>query len=171
MLFDDYVAASNNSVNDNIANAKKAATGVHQLKKLLKPVLALILNRSRKASSVAKKQQEKYYYEDDQECCCEEQEQNAANEDLEARIFEDVDCCERFAAVPVYDEEGHLDLVPVVRGQRYVPVHFARTEAGTFFWTSTTGPDCDLVFHGDENPITGNQVPELQVASDRWAQA
>lgn len=167
MLFvDDHVASSNNSINDNIANSAAVAAkksqrtcAAHQLKKLLKPIFTLLKKR------LHHKKELSYFL--DEEC-----RQNSANEELEARIFQDIDCCERFAAVPVFHgEDAQVDLLPVTRGQRYVPVHFARTDAGTFFWTSTTAPDCDLVFHGDENPITNHQTPELQVPSDRWAQA
>ncbi|KAJ8927075.1 hypothetical protein NQ314_020502 [Rhamnusium bicolor] len=95
---------------------------------------------------------------------------NIANEILENELFEEIDGCDDFAAVPVYDN-GEMAILPVFRGQKYIPVHFARTEAGTFFWTSVSGPDADIACHGDKNAICKYQTPELQVPCDRWAQA
>jgi len=156
----DYVTSSNNSINDNKVNAKRARSTAHQIKQLLRPILALL--KTHKRSTYKKTAQP------DEDVS--EADQNSANELLEARIFEEVDACDDFAAVPVYTE-GHMDLLQVFRGQRYIPVHFARTEAGTFFWTSIVGPDCDISPLGDKNRITEYQIPELQVACDRWAQA
>lgn len=158
MLSDDFLVSSNNSANDNRINAKRARSKVHQLKQLLRPVLALL--RTHKKNSYKKNRQ---VVDDEDEIG-----QNDANELLEARLCEEIDECDDFAAVPVY-ADGHLDLMQVFRGQRYIPVHFARTQAGTFFWTSIVGADCDLASEGDQNRITEFQKPEVQ--SDRWAQA
>ncbi|KAF5291557.1 hypothetical protein FQR65_LT01870 [Abscondita terminalis] len=141
-------------------NAKKARSTSHQIKRLLKPLLDLLKNHKR---STYKKTVQPEDYD-------EEISQNMANELLESRIFEEVDSCDDFDAVPVYND-GHVDLLQVFRGQRYIPVHFARTEAGTFFWTSIIGADGDICRNGDKNPITKRQLPELQVPCDRWAQA
>lgn len=143
-----------NTTNDNRFNAKKARTAMHQLKKIISTILKKPKNTYRKTP------QPEYDEVDD----------NIANELLENEIFEEIDSCEEFAAVQVYNN-GHLDIVPIFRGQRYIPVHFARTEAGTFFWTSMVGPDCDLNLQGDKNAITNYQQPELQVPAYRWAQA
>lgn len=158
--YNDFIVASNNSINDNKLNAKKAKSTIHQLKQLLKPIFALIKNK-KKNTYRRNVQPEEYESEIDQ---------NNANELLESQIFEEIDNCDDFAAVPVYDD-GHMDLLEVFRGQRYIPVHFARTEAGTFFWTSIIGADCDVSPYGDKNSYTSHQTPELQVPSDRWAQA
>lgn len=157
----DYIVSSNNSINENSINAKKARSTMHQIKQLLKSLI-----KKTKRSSY-KKQVQHEYFVDEYET---EIDENLANELLEARLFEEIDDCDEFAAVPVYSQ-GRMDVVPVCRGQRYIPVHFARTEAGTFFWTSMSGADSDISYLGDKNAITKHQQPELQVPCDRWAQA
>ncbi|XP_066246161.1 enhancer of split m4 protein-like [Euwallacea similis] len=155
----DYLVASNNSINDNKVNAKKVARNpLYQVKKLIK----CVLNKSSK--NTYKKNSQPSYFMD------EEIQDNLANEILENEIFEQIDSCEDFAGVPVYNGSS-VEILPIVRGQRYVPVHFARTEAGTFFWTSVASPDSDIVKCGDHNVICNYQTPELQVPADRWAQA
>lgn len=164
-FYNDYVVASNNSINENNLNAKKARSTKHQLKQLLKPILAAI-KRNNKKSTYKKNAQPEFYNDE----CDSEIDDNLANELLEARIFGEIDSCDEFAAVPVYNN-GTMDIIPVFRGQNYIPVHFAKTEAGTFFWTSMVGADADISCQGDKNAITNNQMPELQVPCDRWAQA
>ncbi|KAJ8977227.1 hypothetical protein NQ317_003220 [Molorchus minor] len=154
----EYCISSNNSINDNKVNDKKAKSAIHQIKKLIKCVI-----KKGNKNTYKKNPQPSYFQED-------EITDNIANEILENEIFEEIDACDDFAAVPVY-ENGRMDFLPVARGQRYIPVHFARTEAGTFFWTSITGPDTDIASHGDKNAICNYQTPELQVPCDRWAQA
>lgn len=160
----DYIASSNNSINDNKYNAKKARSTIHQLKQLLRPLLALVKKTSRK-NTYKKSPQPSFYIEENNE-----NDQNAANELLEQRIFEEIDSCDEYSAVPVYNSNG-MDIVPVVRGQHYIPVHFARTEAGTFFWTSFSSADSDICYASDKYAVSENQVPECQVPCDRWAQA
>lgn len=151
----------NNSINDNKVNDKKMKSSpIHQIKKLIK----CVLKKNNKVSSYVKTQQPNYFFDDI------EISDNLANEILENEIFEEIDQCDDFAAVPVY-ENGAMSIHQVTRGQRYVPVHFARTEAGTFFWTSISGPDSDISYHGDKNAICNYQTPELQTPCDRWAQA
>lgn len=152
----DYLVSSNNSINDNKVNAKKVARNpMHQIKKIIKCIL--MKNKKNTYKSTAQPS----YFTD------EEIQDNLANEILENEIFEEIDCCEDFAAVPIYTESG-TEILPIARGQRYIPVNFARTEAGTFFWTSVASADSDIV---KSNAISSHQVPELQVAVDRWAQA
>lgn len=148
----------NNSINDNKVNDRKSKSAIHQIKKLIK----CVLKKNNKVSYVNVPQP---CYFDDAEV-----NDNIANEILENEIFEDIDKCDEFAAVPVYIN-GEMDILPVRRGQRYIPVHFARTDAGTFFWTSVTGPDSDIAYEGDKNAICSYQTPELQTPCDRWAQA
>lgn len=155
---------NDNVANDNRFNAKKAKSPMHQLKRIIKPIFTLL---KRAPSNTYKKSPQPEYFVDEYES---EIDDNIANELLENEIFEEIDCCEEFAAVSVYNN-GHMDIVPVFRGQRYIPVHFARTEAGTFFWTSMVAPDCDINSQGDKNAITNYQQPELQVPAYRWAQA
>ncbi|XP_057665398.1 enhancer of split malpha protein-like [Diorhabda carinulata] len=150
----------NNSVNDNKVNDKKSKSTLHQIKKLIKCVL--------KTNNLKKNT----YAKNPRPNCCFDEEiaDNLANEILENEIFEDIDSCEEYAAVEVY-EDGETNLLPVVRGQRYIPVHFVRTDAGTFFWTSIATPDADICCRGDKNAICNYQVPQRQVPCDRWAQA
>ncbi|ENN70557.1 hypothetical protein YQE_12732, partial [Dendroctonus ponderosae] len=152
----DYLVSSNNSINDNKVNAKKVARNpMHQIKRMIKCILMKSKKNTYKGTA------QPSYFND------EEIQDNLANEILENEIFEEIDCCEDFAAVPIYHESG-TEILPIVRGQRYIPVNFARTEAGTFFWTSVASADSDIV---KNNAISSHQVPELQVAVDRWAQA
>ncbi|XP_030762963.1 enhancer of split malpha protein-like [Sitophilus oryzae] len=159
MNYDDYLVSSNNSINDNKVNARKMARSpIHQIKKLIK----CVLKKSQK--STYKKHPEPTYFDD-------EIDDNIANEILENEIFEEIDVCEDFAGVEVYDGSCS-EILRITRGQRLVPVRFARTEAGTFFWTSVASPDSDILKDGDHNAICNYQTPELQVpCCDRWAQA
>jgi hypothetical protein len=150
---------NDNTTNDNRLNAKKARSPMHQIKRIIRPIFALL--KKSPSNTYKKSPQPEYESEIDD---------NIANELLENEIFEEIDCCEETSAVSVYSN-GHMDIVPVFQGQRYIPVHFARTEAGTFFWTSMVGPDCDINSQGDNNAITYYQRPELQVPACRWAQA
>nr|CAH7758447.1 unnamed protein product [Callosobruchus chinensis] len=151
----------NNSINDNVYNAKRCKSAAHPLRQI-KKLIKCVLKKNSKSSYV--KQPQPSFYHD------EEIADNVANEILENEIFEEIDSCEEFAAVPYY-EDDQMQFLPVYRGQRYIPVHFARTDAGTFFWTSMANSDSDIDSHGDKNAICNYQVPELQVPSDRWAQA
>lgn len=167
--YNDYMVASNNSINENKLNAKKARSNnnnntIHQLKKLIKPLLTILKNKQNK-STTYKKQPQPEYYKDEEYCS--EIDENLANEILENQLFEEIDNCEDFSGVPVYNN-GHMDIMPIFRGQRFIPVHFARTEAGTFFWTTMMGADCDV---DCKNETTTNQMAELQTPNDRWAQA
>ncbi|XP_022916285.1 enhancer of split malpha protein-like [Onthophagus taurus] len=159
MNFNEYYI--DNISNENQLNAKKARSTVHQLKQLIKSFLR------KKKSSTYKKEDEPDFFGDN----ASEIDDNLANELLEARIFEEIDNCNEFSAVPVY-ENGKMEILPIARGQKYVPVNFARTEAGTFFWTSMhNGADCDISTYGDYNAISRGQMAQIQVPQDRWAQA
>lgn len=58
----------------------------------------------------------------------------------------------------------------------YVPVRFARTDAGTFFWTTNLSPAVSMSPSSDTDLIqpafcmSNGQFPQLQF-QDRWAQA
>lgn len=149
----------NNSINDNKVNDRKSKSTIHQIKKLIKCVL------KKKNKITCANESPLCYFDDFSEVS-----DNIANEILENEIFEEIDECDEFAAVPVY-EDGKMNILPVCRGQRYIPVHFARTEAGTFFWTSVSRPDSDIAYGDDKNAICSYQTPELQTPCDRWAQA
>ncbi|KAL7734994.1 hypothetical protein ACLKA6_011258 [Drosophila palustris] len=61
---------------------------------------------------------------------------NMANEHLENRLIEEIRQCAKDDAIIVYNENGSGELQTMDQEDYYVPVHFARTNAGTFFWTS-----------------------------------
>ncbi|CAH0564384.1 unnamed protein product [Brassicogethes aeneus] len=163
MSFNDYIVSSNNSINENKMNNKKTKTAVYQFKKITKALLQALRKNNK---NTYKKSPQPTYYNDEYDS---EIEDNFANEILENEIFEEIDSCEEFSGVQVYDGDN-MDVLPVFKGQRYIPVHFARTDAGTFFWTSMVNADADINSQGDANAICNFQKPEMQVA-DRWAQA
>ncbi|XP_037940220.1 enhancer of split malpha protein [Teleopsis dalmanni] len=83
---------------------------------------------------------------------------NMANDHLENRLIEEIHQSEEGAAIIVYNEDGTRRLKTFDKEDFYVPVHFARTNAGTFFWTS----------------IQRETIEPYQIEwnfLDRWAQA
>lgn len=160
--YNDYIIASNNSINENKYNAEKLAKSPsYRIKKILKPILRIL----RQKSSSSKKQQKskqyqqeqqqysmensqnsQYYYSDEyqqqNDFWSSEIDENFANEELESRILNEITQCEDDAAIYVYNDD-ECELQAVHREQTFIPVHFARTEAGTFFWTTMTKPVAD----------------------------
>lgn len=186
----EYIISSTNSINDNKYNAQKMAKSPsHKLKRMLKPILRML--RQKTGSLPAKKHQSYDDYSaeydnnrnssiesctatsnywsgsssDDYDCAAD----NTANEELESRIFREIEDCQTDAAVYICNSDSEYELRSVNPEEKFVPVHFARTEAGTFFWTTIQRPvDHELV-----QPIfchSGYQQPELQYG-DRWVQA
>lgn len=171
-LYNEY--ACNNSYNDNLYNNQllaKSATTTYKLKKILKPLLKMLKNKSTKKQhflqSNLKQVDEFWPVNGDNHCACDD---NSANEELESRIFSEIEQCNEDAGVYVYNDElGGCELQAVQRDQQFVPVHFARTNAGTFFWTTMTKEvDCDLV--QPTYCCSHFQQPEFQYG-DRWVQA
>ncbi|GAB0099484.1 enhancer of split malpha protein [Sergentomyia squamirostris] len=160
----EFIISSNNSINDNMYNAKKAKSAAHRVKKILKPLLKL-MSQSRKQKQLGKScNSHDFDFWSPHPC-----DDNSANEELEARIFEEIAQCADDAAVYVYNpEDGECHVKPVHREEKFVPVHFARTEAGTFFWTTLNKEvDCDLI--QPTYCCSHYQQPQLQY--DRWVQA
>jgi Enhancer of split M4 family len=171
LYYNDYIISSNNSINDNKYNAEKAAkSSSRKIKQILKPLLRMLRQSKRTAAKSTNKYEhpkntsiESY----DDFWSSSEVEDNSANEELESRIMTEIEQCPNNAAIYVY-ENNVSELQPVFRKQQFVPVHFARTEAGTFFWTTVQrAADSDLL--EPSFCSSGYQVPQLQ--TDRWVQA
>lgn len=149
----EYIVATNNSINENKYNTEKMKNS--GFKALLKPLLKMIKKTTKRVP--AKTCDTRF-----------EDEQNASNEELERKIVED--SCRSGAAFLVYNEDDTCDIVPVTPENFYVPVHFARTEAGTFFWTAVSKQDADFTA---AHCYTECQTAEQQhpIFQDRWVQA
>lgn len=174
----EYLIASNNSINDNKYNAEKVSKSAsYKIKKMLKPLLRLLKNTN-------KSQKKMHSFDEDSnqsECCSyttedccsnwsssHEMDDNSANEALEAKLMNEINNCMDDAAIYVYGENNSCNLTPVAKDQTFVPVHFYRNEAGTFFWTTMQRPaDCDLI---EPHCFSDHQVPQMQ-HGDRWVQA
>lgn len=186
-----------NFINENKYNQTKLNNNkMYKFKKMLKPVLSMLKKKPTKNTyqkSVDSLEECCYHctyynqenldnmklYDDqimlEQQSCYHaedsayESDQNDANELLESQILSEINTCGENQGVPVYYNQDTMEIIPIVRGQHYVPVHFAKTPAGTFFWTTmSTSTDSDLCCNQSE---TENQLPEVQVPQDRWAQA
>lgn len=168
LMYNEYIIASNNSINDNKYNAQKVARSPsYKIKQILKPILKMLKNKKQK-KQIIKQNAKNTSMESCEDYWSSEIDDNSANEELESRIFNEIQQCQNDAAVYIY-ENNECELRQVQQQQNYVPVHFARTDAGTFFWTTMSKPvDADLI-----QPTfccSGYQQPELQYG-DRWVQA
>lgn len=174
-MYNDYIISSNNSINENKYNdAKMAKSPSHKIKKILKPILRMLRQKNSKKSTKTNNSSvdssnsfchEEYVSQDFWAC---EIDENSANEELESRIFREIEQCQDDAAVYVYNND-ECEVQAVHAEQKFVPVHFARTEAGTFFWTTMQKPvDYELV--QPTYCCSGYQIPQLQYG-DRWVQA
>ncbi|XP_033218614.1 enhancer of split malpha protein-like [Belonocnema kinseyi] len=158
-----HVLDCENELNENIYNMKmmggnnKSSTS-RKVRKILKPLIKLLKKRTNSCKKFLKNQkavpQCQVYTE-------EVDNQNNCNEALEQRLLADLENAEEGAAITVC-LDGQMTVVPVVPGQCYVPVHFAHTCAGDFYWTTLALNDCDLFYK--ERAFSQNQLPEMQVA-------
>ncbi|CAG9112137.1 unnamed protein product [Plutella xylostella] len=151
----EYIIASNNSMNENKYNSDKMKNS--GIKALLKPLLKMI------KKTVTKRVPAKTC------ATCVEAEDNSANEALERKLRAELEACSQDAAIFVYDSSAACAAAPVARDS-YIPVHFARTDAGTFFWTSASKSDGDFAA---AHCYTECQTAEQQYPAfaDRWVQA
>jgi len=179
LLYNDYIIASNNSINDNKYNdAKLAKSPSYKIKKILKPILRMLRQKNRRSNNNNKcssNRKTNSSLDSGNSYCHEEYEadfwsseidENAANEELESRIFNEIEQCSDDAAIYVYDNDD-CELQSVHRDQKFVPVHFARTEAGTFFWTTMPKP-VEFEHEPSTYCCSGYQIPHY---GDRWVQA
>ncbi|XP_058053223.1 enhancer of split malpha protein-like [Anopheles bellator] len=168
--------SSNNSINENRYNSEKLAkaSAVYKLKKILKPIVTLLKSKSKhsSAAATAKRAMPRITsYIDEFDCDYD----NSANERLEQQLISELEQCHQHAAAILVYEDQQLQVLPIEpEDEQYVPVHFARTEAGTFFWT--TMPAASVGRAVDEDLIqpahcyTEEQYAQPSYA-DRWAQA
>ena len=163
MMTISHVLECENELNDNLYNLKmlggKKNSTSRKVRKILKPLMKLLKKRAQSCKKLIAKNQKS---EGQVEFFTEEVDnQNNCNEALEQRLLTDLENAEEGAAITVC-LDGQMTVVPVVPGQCYVPVHFAHTHAGDFYWTTIALTDCDLFYK--ERAFSQNQQPEMQVA-------
>ncbi|EDW26259.1 GL24642 [Drosophila persimilis] len=132
---------------------------MRSLKKLVKPLLRLVKKKQLLRKTLAEIQNQNDInasLEDmrkDPAVSCD----NMANEQLEQRLYNDLKQCPSNVAMIVQQgQQQHV--VPVQPEQTFIPVHFARTSSGTFFWTTAEG-------------ARQHQEQQLRQQFDRWVQA
>lgn len=156
-----HVFEYENELNDNLYNLKmsgKSKASNMRLRRALKPILRLLKKKTGKSGKLGKEQKAVPQVEVFTE---EVDNQNNANEALERRLLAELQDAEEGAAITVC-LDGQMTVVPVVPGQCYVPVHFAHTHAGDFYWTTLSMADSDLCYK--ERAFSQHQTPEMQVA-------
>ena len=159
-----HVLDCENELNDNIYNLRmlggnNKSTTSRKVMKILKHLAkSLLKKRTRSYKKFLKSQKAEPQCEVFTE---EVDNQNNCNEALEQRLLADLENAEEGAAITVC-LDGQMTVVPVVPGQCYVPVHFAHTHAGDFYWTTVALTDSDLFYK--ERAFSQNQQPEMQVA-------
>ncbi|XP_005187017.2 enhancer of split malpha protein [Musca domestica] len=145
-----------NNTNQSYTIYKSKVSPSRRLKNMLKPVLGRIFK-----SKATKPKRSSYIASEEKECefdWLNNDMDNMANEHLEHRLMEELQHSESGEAIVVINEDGSRQLQFVDKDNLYVPVHFARTNAGTFFWTSVQKQNIEP-YHIEWNFL------------DRWAQA
>ncbi|XP_011648204.1 uncharacterized protein LOC105434239 [Pogonomyrmex barbatus] len=164
-LFDFEVSdVFENELNDNLYNLKmsedKAVSG-RKSRRMLKPLKPLLRMLKKRTSRYVKSNKRQEAVPQVGIFTEEIENQNNANEALERRLLQELRDAEEGAAITVC-LDGQMTVVPVVPGQCYVPVHFAHTHAGDFYWTTLSMADRDLCYK--ERAFSQYQLPEVQVA-------
>jgi Enhancer of split M4 family len=185
IYYNEYIISSNNSINENTLNDQKfKRSPSYRLKKFIKFLMGK--NDENKSLGTTKltttktvcKCNSNYSYSDEEEQYEDdyiynytaEIDSNQFNEELESRIIDEIQQCDDGSAIYVYDDEDNCNLTPMYSDEVYVPVHFARTQEGTFFWTTTQRTDSDLI--DSKNCTSERQFPAQQCdVFDRWVQA
>ncbi|KAH8370475.1 hypothetical protein KR093_003605 [Drosophila rubida] len=117
-----------------IPSYKSKVSPTRRLTNLLKPILGQVFNmktkQPKRSSYIASEEKEAEFewLSNDMD--------NMANEHLENQLIDEIRQCAKDDAIIVYNEHGSGQLQTMDQDDFYVPVHFARTNAGTFFWTS-----------------------------------
>lgn len=184
IYYNEYIISSNNSINENTLNEQKfKRSPSYRLKKFLKFLLGKPADNKSlgttkltttktvcKCKNISYEDEEQFYDDDFVYSYDAEIDHNQFNEELESRIIDEIKQCDDNSAIYIYDEEDNCNLTPVYSDEVYVPVHFARTQEGTFFWTTTQRIDSDLI--DSKHCSSGRQSAEQQSDSfDRWVQA
>lgn len=89
--------------------------------------------------------------------------QNTMNEELEARLAEDLANSPKVSGEAIRAlEAGQVTLVLVNPGATPVPASFFTPTPGRFSWTFLPLPDYDICTRGDSNALSFSQIPEQQ---------
>lgn len=130
---------------------KKILKQIFKQHKSQKLIIAQNLENTAKANSLESLESLENSINEQAECVSLESYENEANERLSTAAYS----CE-------------LEDYDFTQITTSVPVHFVRTEHGTFFWTATSDipADNDLI-----EPLYCSTRNEIAVPQDRWAQA